>query len=197
MIWDYLNGDILCSQCGLVYDKLTSLEVLEYNVESVDTRRAKSSKYTTSRSKYYKSTTSREHRDVIKLYRKALKFTRNKPWLEVDYDKLFKDGKFVFSIKSRASIEALKNIKSSGIGELVEEGLRYIYSVNPAYLTRSERSRYALAFIVATMLKTGNYPSRENVVKIFNISNTSYRRLCLITQRIVSNLVNRVNELNQ
>ncbi|MEM1843537.1 MAG: hypothetical protein QXD75_03335, partial [Desulfurococcaceae archaeon] len=94
-------------------------------------------------------------------------------------------GRFIHAITSRASLKALKNIEAHNYWKDVNEGLKHIYSINPAYLTRSERSKYALAYMVAVRLKTGRYPSRERVVSVFNISDTSYRRLCLLAERLL------------
>jgi 6-phosphogluconate dehydrogenase (decarboxylating) len=110
---------------------------------------------------------------------------KEKPWLEVDYEKVIESGKFVLTIKSKASIKALKNIVEYGYMELVKEGLDYISSVNPALLARSERSKYALAYMVAVKIKTGELPTRESVLKVFNISNTSYNRLRNIVEKIL------------
>lgn len=184
LLWDYERGEVVCSLCGLVHDRLTSLEVTDYrtmndNDENIYSKAINKPKAT-------RWITSKEYRYKIKLYKKGLKLTKNKPWLEVDYEKVFENGRFIYTIKSKASMEALRNININGYWDVVREGLEYINSVNPAYLARSERSRYALAFMVAIKLKTGRYPSRESITHVFNISDTSYRRLYTVAEKIVT-----------
>ncbi|MEM0001184.1 MAG: TFIIB-type zinc ribbon-containing protein [Desulfurococcaceae archaeon] len=181
LVWDYEHGEVVCSTCGLVHDKLTSLELPDYrtgasNVEVSSARRGTRS---------LKRIPPREYRYRAGLYVECLRLTRGKPWLEIDFDRVFKTGRFIHAITSRASLKALKNIEAHNYWKDVNEGLKHIYSINPAYLTRSERSKYALAYMVAVRLKTGRYPSRERVVSVFNISDTSYRRLCLLAERLL------------
>jgi len=182
LVWDYERGEVVCSLCGLVYDKITTLEAWSYGLTSGgdgggerrvlmhDYRRVSSSRY----------------KHLLRVYRRTVKLVKNKPWLEVDYEKVFENGRFIYTLKSKASIKALKNVEEQGYWEIVKQGLDYINNVNPAFLARSERSRYALAYMVAFKLKTGRYPSREDVTRVFNISNTSYKRLHDLAEKITT-----------
>lgn len=181
LVWDYERGEVVCSSCGLVIDKITTLEIGGYRVNEVEQGRQKVHVATI----HNKAPSSREYRRLLKIYKLATKMIKEKPWLEVDYEKVIESGKFIFTIKSKASIRALKNIVEYGYMELVKEGLDYINSVNPALLARSERSKYALAYMVAVKIKTGELPTRESVLKVFNISNTSYNRLRNIVEKVL------------
>lgn len=180
LVWDYERGEIVCSKCGLVQDRLSTLEVLEYRSNLV-----KDEDDSESRRHPGKYIVSREYKRYLRIYMIYYKMTKNKPWLEVDYSKITDDGRFVKTLRSRASMKAIKNIDEHGYWDLVKQGLNYISMVNPAYLARSERGKYALAYILASLLRTGHYPSRESVKEIFNISDASYRRLCNIARKIL------------
>lgn len=190
LIWDYEHGEIVCSSCGLVYDKLTSLDVLEYTIIAA-TEVGKSEKW-----RSLKHYPSKEYKRKIRLYREGLKLVKDKPWLEVNFDRVFENGKFIHTIVSRASQRALKNIEIHGYWKVVQEGLEYIRSINPALLARSERSKYALAYIVAIRFKTGEYPDKNEVTKVFNISDTSYRRLCTLAEKLFGECLKIRNYLN-
>lgn len=179
LIWDYEHGEVVCSKCGIVHERLSTLEIVEYRYNT------NSEKETPLRHIVEKPIVSREYRRFIKIYMKYRKITRNKPWLEIDYAKIQDDSKLVKTLRSRASINAVKNIEENGYWDLVKEGLNYISIVNPALLARSERGKYALAYIIAAKLKTGVYPSRDLVKEIFNISDTSYRRLCIVANKLI------------
>jgi transcription initiation factor TFIIIB Brf1 subunit/transcription initiation factor TFIIB len=183
LVWDYERGEVVCSSCGLVVDKITTLEAWSYRVNNNEVEQGRrEADVATIRNR---AQSSREYRRLLKIYKLANKMVKEKPWLEVDYEKVIESGKFVLTVKSKASIKALKNIVEYGYMELVKEGLDYISSVNPALLARSERSKYALAYMVAVKIKTGVLPTRESVLKVFNISNTSYNRLRNIVEKIL------------
>lgn len=183
LIWDYERGEVVCSVCGLVQERLTSLEVHVFQVP--ESGKAELTRSSREKRAETKSITSREYKRMVKLYKEGTRLTKNKPWLEVDYEKVFEIGRFVRAVMSRASRRALKNIEANGYWKVVREGLEHINSINPAYLARSERGKYALAYMVAMKLKTGKYPSKEDVISIFNISDTSYRRLQILAERLV------------
>lgn len=182
LVWDYERGEVVCSLCGLVFDKITTLEACSYGLtsggDSGGERRVLMHGY--------RRVSSSRYKHLLGVYRRIVKLVKNKPWLEVDYEKAFENGRFIYTLKSKASIKALKNVEEQGYWEIVKQGLDYINNVNPAFLARSERSRYALAYMVAFKLKTGRYPSREDVTRVFNISNTSYKRLQDLAEKITT-----------
>ncbi|MET1159690.1 MAG: TFIIB-type zinc ribbon-containing protein [Thermoprotei archaeon] len=180
LIWDYVSGLIICSSCGYVVDRIYDYGPIYEDEETIIWREIKT------RSNPRRNPLIGRVRRHNKLYRLASSYIRNKPWLEIDYDKLFEKGKLVNTIKSRASIEAEKNISEMGLWDIVNEGLKIIEERNPAALARSSRGKYALAYIVAVYTKKHKFPSLEEVMKTFNISETSYRRLLKIAREIVS-----------
>jgi len=184
LIWDYERGEIVCAKCGVVADHLTTLEAGEFRTKHLEL----DSGLNTKRSRRVREVVSREYKHALKLYEKCVKISRERPWFEVDYDKVLKTGKFVHAIKSKASIEARRNLESMGYLQVLRKGLELISAVNPAFLARSERGRYALAYMLLKKLETGIKPSSEEVIRIFNISLASYRRLCVVVDRILSQM---------
>ena len=92
----------------------------------------------------------------------------------------------VHTIKSKATIEAEKNIRDKKLWDKVNQGIEYIRKTYPVALARSGRGRYALAYMVITYLEKKTFPPIEDVVETFNISETSYRRLVKLAKDIVS-----------
>lgn len=172
----------MCSKCGVVHDRLTSLEVAGFREYLHKTSEEKCSRPRGARTA---KIVSSGYKYAVRLYGVGSRLTKGRPWLEVDYAKVFRSGKFVHSIRSRASLKAAKNIELAGCWGTVKRGLEYVDSVNPAYLARSERGKYALAYIVARRLETGRIPKQSEVVEVFNISIMSYKRLCAIAERLV------------
>lgn len=172
----------MCSKCGVVHDRLTSLEVAGFREYLY---KASEEKHNRPRGTRTAKIVSSGYKYAVRLYRVGSRLTKGRPWLEVDYEKVFRSGKFVHSIRSRASLKAAKNIELGGCWGTVKRGLEYVDSVNPAYLARSERGKYALAYIVARRLETGRIPKQDEVLEVFNISIMSYKRLCAIAERLV------------
>lgn len=184
LVWDYHRGEMVCTKCGLVVGVLTTLEVNEYRVPL-----SKNEKYgeVVAVSKIQRrSVVSSEYKRALKLYRECTRIVKGKPWLEVDYEKVFKTGRFVMSVKSKASMNALRNINILGYWSTLKKGLEFINSINPAFLARTERSKYALAYMIARKIETGNYPTCEEVTSVFNISSTSYKRLCALADKLIA-----------
>lgn len=180
LIWVYEKGVVVCSTCGLVveriiYDGPLRGDESEEIWRSIKTRRNPRVDKLYYRYKYHN-----------KLYRLAESYVKNKPWLEVDYDKVFETGRLVNTIKHRATLDAEKKISRHNLWSIIERGLKHISETNPALLSRSGRGRYALAYIVSYYLDNKQYPSIKDIVNLFNISETSYRRLLKIAREIVS-----------
>lgn len=186
LIWDYSRGEVVCAKCGLVADVLTTFEAYEYRTPLLGSEEHQ--KPANMRRTRRGEVVSPQYRQILRLYRKCTKIIKNKPWLEVDYEKVFKTGKFVMSVKSRASLNAVRNISILGYWDTLKKGLEFIKSVNPAFLARSERSKYALAYIVARKIETGSYPTCEEVITVFNISGTSYKRLCVLADKLIASM---------
>jgi len=171
LIWNYASGEVVCSSCGAVVEK-----IYDYSpplpVENEELWREIRIKRNPKKNRFLL-----KYRRDYKLYREAVSYLRDKPWLEIDYDKYFVTGRLVNTIKSRATINAEKMISENGLWDIVERGLKIVESLNPAVLARSARGKYALAYMVARYLESRSLPHLDEVTKIFNISETSYRRM--------------------
>ncbi len=181
LIWDYERGEVVCSHCGIVQGKLISSDIPDYAI-------SKREEYLSLREKRFGDNrvrvSSPKYRKILKLYSTVSKKISDKPWLEVDYNKLFTTGRFVKTIISLASIRARKSIEKHNYWELVNKGLKVLEKINPALLARSERCKYALAYMVTRIIETGKMPSEEEIVSVFNVSGTSYRRLRAVVLNI-------------
>jgi transcription initiation factor TFIIIB Brf1 subunit/transcription initiation factor TFIIB len=173
LVWDYEHGEVVCSQCGVVHEKIFSSDIPGYESGRSDQEEFAEKRYAS----YDFKKRLREYKRLLKLYLNADRRVSSRPWLEVDYNKLFATGKFIKTITSIASKKARESIEEHKYWEVVNRGLRVLESINPALLARSERCKYALAYMVARIVETGKIPSEEEVTSIFNVSDTSYRRL--------------------
>ncbi|MGC9181836.1 TFIIB-type zinc ribbon-containing protein [Thermogladius sp.] len=177
LVWDYEEGFVVCSACGLVVDR-----VYEYaHAPDTDEGEAVRGRRRGPRSVIDRKT----YRFRLRLYNKAYKIAKEKPWMVVDTDRVLETGRFVNTVKSKASIAAEKNIEKEGVKTYVERGLEIIRRENPALLSRSLRGRYALAYMVAYAASTRVVPPEDFVTKVFNISSTSYKRLKSITVKLL------------
>jgi len=179
LVWDYQYGEVVCNNCGTVVEK-----IYDYNSPRPDESEELWRMIRIKRNPKHNNI-ARKYRRDYKLYREAERYVRGKPWLELDYDKYFETGKLVNTIKSKATIRAEKNIVESGLWSVVEHGLKYIESVNPALLSRTARGKYALAYMVATYLNKKAFPPLTEVMEVFNVSETSYRRLLKLAKNLV------------
>ncbi len=180
LIWDYEKGEVICSNCGYVVDR-----IYDYGPPRVD-ESEEIWREIRIRNNPRRNPLTRKYRHHYRLYREAESYVRGKPWLEIDYDKFFETGKMVNTIKSRATIEAEKKIEDRKLWGVINRGIEYIRKTHPIALARSGRGKYALAYIVAVYLDKKTLPSPEEVIDTFNISETSYRRLVKIAKEIIS-----------
>ena len=180
LIWDYARGEVVCSACGYVVEK-----IYDYGPPRIDENEEIWREIRT-RNNPRRNPITRKYHHHYKLYREAESYVKGKPWLEVDYEKYFETGKMVHTIKSKATIEAEKNIRDKKLWDKVNQGIEYIRKTYPVALARSGRGRYALAYMVITYLEKKTFPPIEDVVETFNISETSYRRLVKLAKDIVS-----------
>lgn len=179
LVWDYQKGEVTCPSCGRVVDRIYYDGPVRES-ESEEVWRNIRIRRNPRINKLYVS-----YKHHARMYRRVESYVRGKPWLEVDYDKVFETGKLVNSIKSRATIEAERKIESKNLWGLIERGLKFISEVNPAVLARSGRGKYALAYIVSTHLNEKRFPAAREVIETFNVSETSYRRLLKIAREIL------------
>ncbi len=180
LVWDYREGEVICSSCGYVVDRIYDYGPPREDEEEQIWREIKI------RKNPRRNPTTPRYRLHMKLYHRAYSYVKNKPWLEIDYERVFETGKMINTIKSRATIDAERKISDKNLWKQIDEGIKFIEKTYPVALARSGRGKYALAYIVTTYLKTGSYPPVKEVVDTFNISETSYRRLIKIAREILS-----------
>ncbi len=180
LVWDYQRGEVICSSCGLVVDRIYDYSPLRENEETITWRNIKI------RNNPKKNKKLHEYKLHIRLYIKAQSYVKDKPWLEIDYEKIFRTGKMINTIKSSATIRAEKNITDKKLWKQIEHGLRIIEEIHPVALARSGRGKYALAYIVSTYIHKNFFPGQKEVIEIFNISETSYKRLIKLAKKILS-----------
>ncbi len=181
LVWDYERGEVTCSRCGLVVDRIYYYGPPRMTEEVREKERESLRRHYPKRNKEF-----REYRIHRARYYMARKYVEDKPWLEVDYDKVIETGKMIHSIKSKATIEAEKNIGEKDLWEPINRTLKLIEETYPIALARTKRSKYALAYIVYKYIKEKKYPSDREVVEIFKISGTSYKRLLKVADKIIN-----------
>ena len=180
LVWEYRSGLVVCSSCGYVVDRIYDYGPLREDEDEIIWREIKT------RRNPRRNPVKPQYRIHMRLYHQAYSYVKNKPWLEIDYDKVFETGRLINTIKSRATIDAERKISDRRLWRQVNKGIKYIEKTYPVALARSGRGKYALAYIVATYLEKGVYPSVKEVVDTFNISETSYRRLIKLAKEILS-----------
>ena len=178
-MWDYFYGIVVCSNCGVVVERVYYDGPPRVNENEEIWRMIRT------RGNPRVNPVVHSLRQHYKLYRKAQTYVEGRPWLMVDYDKFFETGRMVHTITSKATVEAVRNIEENGLWEVVEQGLKIIEEKNPALLARSGRGKYALAYMVAEYVSNKRFPPVEKVVEIFNISETSYRRLVKLVKELM------------
>ena len=136
LVWDYQRGEVICSSCGLVVDRIYDYSPLRENEETITWRNIKIRNNPKKNKKLY------EYKLHIRLYIKAQSYVKDKPWLEIDYEKIFRTGKMINTIKSSATIRAEKNITDKKLWKQIEHGLKIIEEIHPIALARSGRGKY-------------------------------------------------------
>ncbi|WP_244372325.1 TFIIB-type zinc ribbon-containing protein [Staphylothermus marinus] len=180
LIWDYESGEVVCSKCGLVVDKIYDYGVSREREDVVEWREVKLKTYPK------KNHILKKYKYHIRLYNTAQNIVKNKPWLEIDYSKILETGKMIKTIKSIATIKAEKNITEKNLWDKVEKGIEYIEKTHPATLARSDRGKYALAYMIYYYIQKTKFPPQKEITEIFNISETSYKRLLKTAKKIIS-----------
>ncbi len=181
LVWDDERGEVTCSRCGLVVDRIYYYGPPRESEESMERMREAARRHRP-RSNRHEIARYRLHRER---YYMARRYVEGKPWLEVDYDQVIETGRMIHTIRSRATIEAEDNIEKLGLREPLEKTLKLIEEKYPMALARTKRSRYALAYIIYTLTNKKRYPDDREVIEIFRISQTSYKRLQRIASRII------------
>lgn len=179
LVWDYERGEVTCSSCGTVIDTIYDYSPPYRKNDILYTGRTEPARHNGRHKEYYIH---------IRRYNLAQKYVMGRPWLHIDYDKYLNTGKLVKTIKSDATINAERNIEELGLRHELQHYLKLIERVYPAALARTERSKYALAYILSYLDKKKRPPLEHRVINIFNISSTSYKRLLRLAKKIYSRI---------
>ncbi|WFO75720.1 TFIIB-type zinc ribbon-containing protein [Desulfurococcaceae archaeon MEX13E-LK6-19] len=179
LVWDYFRGEVICSTTGEVVDRIydysdtrsTNQEDTKITIDTTVINRHKN--------------LLRDYRRNLKMYRKALSLIKNRPWLQIDFDKVVETGKFVNTIYSKSTLKALETVDKMGISSILKKIIRFIEEIDPVAVSRTERTKLALAYMVYKKMK-GEPVSPKEVVEYFNISLTTYKRLEKLLKRIIS-----------
>lgn len=175
-VWDYNNGFVICIDTGEVIDRIYDYSNYRFDTEEAHNRVEVLK---------VKGGYSRKYHDYLALERRAKRLTKGKPWLRVNYVKLYEQGKFIKTITSLRSASAVDRVINGGIHEVLDKIIKIIEDIEPAALARTERAKYALAYIV--YLKTlGKCIDLLKLVEMFNISQTTIKRLEKIADRVYS-----------
>ncbi len=175
-VWDYSSGFVICVDTGEVIDRIYDYRNREASVEEACSR----IKLLKVRRGY-----SRKYRNYLALERRAKRLTKGKPWLRVDYVKLYEQGKLIKTITSLKSANALGKVINGGIHVVLDKVLKIIEDVEPAALARTERAKYALAYIVY-LKALGKCMDLLELAEMFNVSQTTIKRLEEIANRVYS-----------
>lgn len=175
-VWDYDNGFVICVDTGEVIDR-----IYDYSNRGIDVEETRNRAEVLKVRRSY----SRKYRDYLALERLAKRLTKGKPWLKIDYVKLYEQGKLIKTITSLRSARAVDKVINGGIYAVLDKVLKVIEDIEPAALARTDRARYALAYIV--YLKTlGKCVDLLKLAEMFNVSQTTIRRLEEIANRVYS-----------
>ncbi len=191
LVWDYERGEVTCSRCGLVVDRIYYYGPGRVN-EDENIKREQLIK----RRGPGRRPSTRRYRLYLRRYRLAQRYVRDKPWLEIDYEQVVETGRMVNSIKSRATIIAEKNIEENELWDPINEVIEILREKYPIALARTNRSKYALAYIIYMVTRKHRFPREEEIIDIFQISETSYKRLLKLAKRIIPHLTPTIRSRN-
>ncbi len=175
-VWDYASGFIVCVDTGEVVDR-----IYDYGGSRAHAMESRS------RMGLLKARTgySRNYRNYLALERLAKRLTKGKPWLTVNYVKLYEQGRLIKTITSLKSTSAVGKVISGGIHVALDKVLEVIEEVEPAALARTERAKYALAYIVY-LKALGKCMDFLELAEMFNVSQATIKRLEEIANRVYS-----------
>ena len=105
LIWDYERGDVICLDTGEVVDRILDVAPPLYQESRVQERLRISVKVF----RKYRSPIPPSYPEDLELYRRAKRFEER--GYIVDYDKLFSQRRFVETVYSLESYEAIQKLQ--------------------------------------------------------------------------------------
>ena len=189
IIWDYIRGEVICSSTGEVIDRIYDYGPVHERLETIEQRNL------LLKNRPRVNFIERRYRKHLRTYIVAERMIKDKPWLHIDYDKLFETGKFIHTIRSKSTDRALKNVRESGLEEKLKRIVDLMKEIDPAAVSRTERARLALAYILLNYIEKNSPPDIGKTVSIFSISHTTYRRLERIARRLYNKIATKTEAL--
>ncbi len=177
LIWDYKSGDIICSSCGLVVDRIVDCRVKVYDEEENINKNSR------------ETTSSKKLSRAYIIYKKILKRIKdNQRELEVDSQAFteYAIGRrgHVRILVAKRTLKALEYLKKdSEVQYILDNVVRKIPILN----SRTDRARIAAALIIKTLIKKKKLDANEFKIisEATGISASHARRLyALITKRV-------------
>ena len=189
IIWDYIRGEVICSSTGEVIDRIYDYGPVHEKLETIEQRNL------LLKNRPRVNFIKRRYRKHLRTYIVAERMIKDKPWLHVDYDKLFETGKFIHTIRSKSTDRALKNVREKGLEEKLKRIIDLMKEIDPVAVSRTERAKLALAYILLNYIEKNSPPDIGKTVSIFSISHTTYRRLERIARRLYNKIVAKTEAL--
>jgi len=182
LVWDYKRGDVICSSCGLIVDTI----YVNHNHLSKDNELTfKEKKYNGER----KVLKMLAHDDIAKKFNLYMNFLNNKRVKLMFETKALTE--YIYG--KRAPVKILVK-KGTNIDEEIKCKLKTIIDIinkYPRLASRTDRAKYALAYMVYSLINTGKVDIYE-ISKKFNLSVTHAKRLY---NQLDFNIVNEVKYL--
>lgn len=186
LIWDYERGEVICAQTGEVVDRIYDYGPCKVHQDvTEDHRRRNYDEYLRIRDH---ERFMRLHRYHLKMYYKAMNMVKNRPWLNINYTKLFAQGKFVRTIESSNTQIAIKNVKEIGLYDILNKIAEALGEIDPMVVSRTERSKLALAYMYYKTVICRERIDLKEVSRIFMISITTCKRLEKLLKRIMNKI---------
>ncbi len=186
LVWDYMRGEVICTTTGEVVDRIYDYGPVHEKPETIEQRQL------LLRSRPRVNIVEKRYRRHLRTYLVAERMIDGKPWLRIDYDKLFRTGRFIHTIRSRSTDQALRNVREHGLEDKLRSIIDLLHEIDPVAVSRTERAKLALAYIILNYIVEGHPPDIGETVELFSISHTTYRRLERIARRLYGKLKTRV-----
>ncbi|HDD25809.1 MAG TPA: TFIIB-type zinc ribbon-containing protein [Acidilobales archaeon] len=170
LVWDYKGGCVVCSACGLVIDSIYVNQVNGFRDEGLENARMKAKEKVKTHKKL-KVLGDQEMAKRFKLYMDLLNNKRVKLAFETKALTEFIYGK-------RAPVKILVK-RGTKIDESLKTRLSAIINIinkYPRLASRTDRAKYALAYMIYSLINTGRIDFKE-VTRKFNLSFAHARRL--------------------
>jgi len=181
VVWCFTEGSIVCSNCGMVLDKIYDYSVPRnyYNLES------EKSSTSNELAKYYENKVKRinqSYRNYEKLIRK---YSNLRPGLKIKEEAILSayNGQRVKMVKIIVN-EKTEEIKKEVLSEnRIYEIVLKEFAKYPRIASRTDRVKLALAIIAYSEVSKGIRPSFTGIAKKFGISIVNLRKAYSIMKK--------------